>query len=123
MSQITEFSMINFNHIALLSRVARSPYIAKKYGHLLDGNEFYDEIKTYKVNLKLTIFIIICNMSVTMQAPLDCSLTRNEPTNFSYRRRQFVKYARNEKDMNICRNSSTQLLNFKVGVCLIRRDF
>ena len=52
---MSEFSKINFNYIVLLSRVARSPYIAKKYGHLLDGNEFYDEIKTYKVNFKLSL--------------------------------------------------------------------
>ena len=54
------------------------------------------------------------------QATLDTpkpSLTRNEPEHFSFRRRQFVKYARNENDMNFCRN--TKLLNFKVGGFLI----
>ena len=50
--------MINFKNNVLLTRVARSPYIAKKYGHLLDGYEFYDEIKTYKVNFKLSNNVI-----------------------------------------------------------------
>merc|ERR1712110_998304 len=77
------------------STVARSPYIAKKYGHLLDGYEYYSEIETCKPTLER-------------------SLSRNEPTEFSFRRRQFVKYARNEKDMNFCRNN-TQLLNFKIN--------
>ena len=54
----SELSMINFKNNVLLTRVARSPYIAKKYGHLLDGYEFYDEIKTYKVNFKLSNNVI-----------------------------------------------------------------
>ena len=53
----------------------------------------------------------------SFQVTKERSLTRNEPEHFFFRRRQFVNYARNENDMNFCRN--TKLLNFKVGGFLI----
>ena len=105
-------------YFVIFTRKARFPYIAKKYGHLLDGYEYYSEIETCKVNFKS--LYKTCWYNSLFQPTLESSLTRNEPTEFSFRRRQFVKYARNEKDMNFCRNN-TQLLNFKVGVFWLRQ--
>merc|ERR1711934_1149690 len=87
--------ILSRDSVQWLCRVARFPYIAKKYGHLLDGYDCFDETNT------------------AYEATLEPFLTRNEPEHFSFRRRQFVKYARNENDMNFCRNS--QLLNFKIN--------
>ena len=91
----------------MIFRRSMSPYVAKKYGHLLEEEEDTESILKERVGNRIT------NQNIYILHFQDTTISTIliNPKTFFYKRRQFLRVAKNEQIL--C--NSIQMLNYKVS--------